>query len=277
MEKMKVFFSVTLLLFVLCSCSKKEEEPSDWSRWTSVNIRLMEDDRVKLPHNSAKQIFKELKNPNTMSMIAASTGYSKNELEDISLRFDNKELEVRIYLTGNNKEMFNIITNKIKYYAENRLGGHTKEYLVASLDNNKNENITDADLKNFLELYPDLPSTWLKKIYQETIIKNNEQVRVVYYVLIDDTIAWTNALYYRKDGSFDKFLGEQKRDAKEYESKYHDIIVKINQKAKEKMEHENISGLGSIHSFWEYKKELLKKEGIDWKSPSELNPSTHFD
>jgi hypothetical protein len=36
--------------------------------------------------------------------------------------------------------------------------------------------------------------------------------------------------------------------------------------------------LGEIHEYWRFKKEfLLRKYGIRWKDPSEMNPSIAFD
>ena len=38
------------------------------------------------------------------------------------------------------------------------------------------------------------------------------------------------------------------------------------------------SRLGEIHEVWRYKKEyLLRKYGIHWKDPSEMNPEIAFD
>lgn len=36
-------------------------------------------------------------------------------------------------------------------------------------------------------------------------------------------------------------------------------------------------GMGSCHIYFARKKELLKNEGIDWKSPAECNPYVIFD
>jgi hypothetical protein len=36
-------------------------------------------------------------------------------------------------------------------------------------------------------------------------------------------------------------------------------------------------GMGSCHVYWSIKKNLLKKRGIDWKTPSECNPYIMFD
>lgn len=37
------------------------------------------------------------------------------------------------------------------------------------------------------------------------------------------------------------------------------------------------SGMGSCHAYWNFKKKLLAKHGIDWKSPKECNPYVMFD
>ena len=42
-------------------------------------------------------------------------------------------------------------------------------------------------------------------------------------------------------------------------------------------EFENVNGMGTCHRYWWRKKELLKQNGIDWKSPSEMNPDIRFD
>jgi len=36
-------------------------------------------------------------------------------------------------------------------------------------------------------------------------------------------------------------------------------------------------GMGRCHIYWEKKKELLRRRGIDWKTPAEMNPDTLFD
>lgn len=36
-------------------------------------------------------------------------------------------------------------------------------------------------------------------------------------------------------------------------------------------------GMGTCYRVWYRKKELLKEEGIEWKSPAEMNPNIRFD
>ncbi len=35
--------------------------------------------------------------------------------------------------------------------------------------------------------------------------------------------------------------------------------------------------MGTCHRYWARKKELLRRFGIEWKSPAEMNPFTIFD
>ena len=35
--------------------------------------------------------------------------------------------------------------------------------------------------------------------------------------------------------------------------------------------------MGTCHRYWERKKELLKKEGIEQRTPAEMNPTIRFD
>lgn len=35
--------------------------------------------------------------------------------------------------------------------------------------------------------------------------------------------------------------------------------------------------IGTCHSIWFMKKRLLKKRGIEWKTPAEMNPGVLFD
>ena len=36
-------------------------------------------------------------------------------------------------------------------------------------------------------------------------------------------------------------------------------------------------GMGFCHFYWNVKKDVLRKCGIEWKSPSEMNPEIDFD
>lgn len=66
------------------------------------------------------------------------------------------------------------------------------------------------------------------------------------------------------------------RDSVEETVEYKQIEEKLEKELSEQMK--KITGLGSCHIYWSKKKRILKeKYGIDWNSPSELNPHICFD
>ncbi len=67
-----------------------------------------------------------------------------------------------------------------------------------------------------------------------------------------------------------------KHDPIEDDPKYRIILKKADKKAEK--ETKNSKGqLGHCHAFWGAKQRILAKQGIDWKSPAELNPYCKFD
>jgi hypothetical protein len=109
------------------------------------------------------------------------------------------------------------------------------------------------------------------------IPKVNEVCRWVSYVLVDGEIAWSYMLNFNADGSL-RDVSQRKNDAKEFDPKYAEVITKVNDEAHAEMKAEGTFGqFGSVHTFWSLKKENLKTKGIEWRSPSELNPNACFD
>jgi hypothetical protein len=156
---------------------------------------------------------------------------------------------------------------------------HTKEYLdaVAAGKNDVN-NISDPDLKNLLIREPELPLTWIRKIYypdvrNSYINQEGNEASYAFFILIDGDIAWHYQLCY--DNKIIKSLIEQRFDAKEFDPKYETIFQEVDQKVNEIMKRKNIKGLGSCYYYWDLKKKYLKTEGIDWKSPAELNDTCY--
>ena len=72
-----------------------------------------------------------------------------------------------------------------------------------------------------------------------------------------------------------------KYDSVELTKKYLDIESELEEKIEKEMikRHGGTNlGLGTCHSIWAIKKEILKKDyGISWKSPAELNLDILFD
>ncbi len=65
-------------------------------------------------------------------------------------------------------------------------------------------------------------------------------------------------------------------DTKEFKAIENKVDIKVSEQMKK--EGFKYPCLGGCHKFWEIKKQILKKDyGIDWLSPSELNPFVMFD
>ena len=66
------------------------------------------------------------------------------------------------------------------------------------------------------------------------------------------------------------------RDPIENDPKYKEILASVDMEIE--LELGESRPLGYCHLFWSMKKQILKdRYGIDWKSPSELNPHIDFD
>lgn len=70
-----------------------------------------------------------------------------------------------------------------------------------------------------------------------------------------------------------------KRDPIEETQEFKDALKKIQSELDkiDKELDERKMHMGSCHIYWARKKALLKAVGIDWKSPSEMNPYIMFD
>ena len=70
-----------------------------------------------------------------------------------------------------------------------------------------------------------------------------------------------------------------KRDPIEKTEKFAKVLTKIQPLLDEINTEldERGMGMGRCHIYWARKKELLKSQGIDWKTPAECNPHILFD
>ena len=138
--------------------------------------------------------------------------------------------------------------------------------------------ITDKERNDLLEVYPNISISQVIKIDEQTIGINGQETRQVNYVIIDNEIALQYPIIYLPDGSFrESPFASHKCDIKEYDPKYKTVIQEAEKAVRQRMKEKNITGIGSCYTFWEWKKEYLKKKGFKWKSPSELNPGILYD
>ena len=72
-------------------------------------------------------------------------------------------------------------------------------------------------------------------------------------------------------------LDSLKHDPQEDDPIMGPIIKKAGEEAEKLVLKNRSRGLGDCHKIWEKQKKILKQRGIDWKSPSDMNPSVMFD
>jgi len=94
-----------------------------------------------------------------------------------------------------------------------------------------------------------------------SIAKPDEEVRLVHYTVVDGDIGWEFAFFFNSDGGIFSSDSECVDAEAEREMKGNGQYGK----------------LGSVHIFWDLKKEKLKAKGIDWRSSAELNPGIIYD
>lgn len=67
------------------------------------------------------------------------------------------------------------------------------------------------------------------------------------------------------------------RDCVEVTQEYFDCLEQLHQRLEQRLQGQ-IRRHGSCYEYWSVKGELLLQEfGITWKSPAQMNPTTHFD
>jgi hypothetical protein len=132
----------------------------------------------------------------------------------------------------------------------------------------------ERDLKVAIETHPENAATFLEK--DKTAIDSNTGEEWTRYYRIKGDIAWTCTVHKDPNGNFHSLM-DQREDAKEFDPKYRKQITDAENYATACMKKEKMHGLGSCHAFWSMKKEYLRKHGINWRSPAELNPYTSFD
>ncbi len=293
-----LFFLLMAMLLILLGCHQKEE-----IKFESVtpdladNETLCEQNRqeelifpqstidfiplgtIKLSHNSSSEVVSEIQDMTILNLMCDSAGIPREILKDITIKYiGSPPYRIELYWPKDKMYGFDGLSCKIEYYVDARIKGHTKKYVLEKLttQNNK-ENISDPQLKDLLAERPELLVSWLeKKDIDETIDGTDDKFIRVMFILVDGDIAWCYTLFYSHEDVFEG-LSEERRDAKEYDSKFQDVIRKAEEEASKTMRRENITGLGSCHTFWNLKKEYLKAKGIQWKSPSELNPYSSYD
>lgn len=295
-------------LLALCCASLGQvslTKPKKWATATDLTYHSLHN--LELSNNIADIIRKELLDTNTVRLVARHAGITEAELSTIQVAPNSSREGVSLFQLGESKKTFDIMAEQLRRYVCARGEGHTRGFLLAALTNNVRPSaISDPDLRILSTNQALLPLSWLRKVESGTttnqagrvvsrttstkivngksvttvnahVPKVDEVCRWVSYVLVDGEVAWRYFVMFNADDSLN-YVRTSKCDAKEYDPNFKKIIEEVDAEVDAQMKKDgNFGKFGSVHSFWDLKKEALKKKGIPWRSPSELNPDTRYD
>lgn len=263
------------------------------------------------------RLWGELNDPKTLRLLAKAespAGETKSAkdseipgsvLSSIQVRI-GRFRQISVYTLRELPAAYAGFDDRVVAYAKGRMAGHTKEFMLAALESRRMspDKIKDADLRSIAAHREPVPVTWLKqqkvgRVYfvkaasgqvvrhwlndgETPRISPEEQVlevrRRVDYILSDGDVAWRYSAQFKPDGTLADFAEQGKSDAKDSDPQYRKVIETVESAVEAEMKKSGSFGLfGSCHTFWSLKKEKLKARGIEWRSPSELNPGTCYD
>lgn len=288
-----------------CPAQVAPEAPPSWKASAVIDIG-QDPARLNLPDNKPDLIQQELLETNTVRTIAKFAGLTDADRATIVVAPWPDTGWVTLYQVGKTNKAFDVLEKQLKNYVQAREQGHTKTFLLAAMAARPDPGrISDPGLKALAGSHAMLPLSRLRKAESGTytnkagavasrtvttktvkgkpqtnevvhIPKKDEVCRWVAYTVTDGDIGWRYLVKFKKDNSAEE-IQTTKCDAKEYDPEYRDDILEVEAEASEEMKKTGIDGgLGSIHLFWQLKKEKLKARGIDWSSPSELNPTVEY-
>jgi hypothetical protein len=300
---------VCLGFFLQCICDAQVSSPppSKWKTFAPLEGALI-GSKLKLSHNSPEKVQNELFDSNLIRLIAKSYGLSDTDIATIRVAQAAWSTNlVGIYQIGKSEKAFEIMSGQLRNYLRAREEGHTKEFLLSALTNRMElSKISDPYLRAIAKEEPLIPVHLLKKLQSGTstnkagevktrtttieiingksitnetthIPKVDEISRWAKYYLVDGEIGWEYFVRFEADGTFEGSR-EGRCDAKEFDPRFQQIIKDVEEEAHVEMKKDGSFGkLGSVHTFWNLKKEKLKAKGIEWRSPAELNPDTIYD
>jgi len=280
--------------------------PDDSQVSTMVDTDLNYD-HTDLPHNSARTIQAELRDESILHAIGLFSGLKEEDRARLYIFYDKKYKWTRLYGTSADHEPFEKLSEAVRTYVRARSEGHTKQFMLDGMAYPANAlTVTNPAIRAIIELHPYIPvdrlhlsdsGAFTKKAGEEashvTTITASNGVGVtnvnIYipqvdeswpweaYTLVDGDVGWRYFVMFRSDGTLES-VSFDKGDAKDYDPQYTDLMEEVDDLVHEKMK---IMGIyrqwGSVHSFWSMKKKELKRRGVHWRSPSELNPSTCYD
>ena len=236
--------------------------------------------RTELPGNSAGAIRAELGAPDFLTLIAAKAGLSRAQIAKITLKRAEEYDWFELKQNGTRPEIFNTLYEAVRNYVQGRERGYSAELLLSSFRRGSEQDTpADPDLRFLLQAHPELPAGAVRRLSEEfSAADGGGSNRWVRYVVADKEIAAIYVLSFGASGKLKHCDWGSDVDPKEIDQKYEAVFKDVEREIEAKMKTDGTAGqFGSCHHYWRLKKEALKARGIDWRSPSELNPNTNYD
>lgn len=226
-------------------------------------------EQVNANGNDAKTIGTELMSDEFVALLARRAGISERKVRlSLPVAEIHSGTMVSYFDTGTP-----ILLDLTKHYIEMRRGGHSKDYAMARLQAEPDLRATLPDCRAILQQDTNayLPWLWLYSF------RVDGGTNYTSYVILDGELAWSYMVTRLNDRKLVSCYFDW-CDAKEFLPEYQAAFKSVHDQVQKEMKARGEwDQFGSCHGYWFRKKELLKKQGIEWKSPAELHPNTNYD
>lgn len=219
--------------------------------------------------NDWKTVEAEVNQPDFQVLLSKAAGISQWRMGRPNIRLNNgvNSWDVEEGLRKS-------VAEALSRYLSVRAQGHSAAY---SQDVMRIGSKRNASTHTFLNDIPvddePVPESWISKVEKQY---GKEGDLMVGLRVVDGELAWSHSIFYHSDGRFNTQWSEC-FDPVILSTAYREAIGAIEERIVQEMKAEGIEGLGSVHTYWSLKKKYLSEIGIDWKSPSVLNPSISYD
>jgi len=251
----------------------------DWFDQSMIDVGI-KFRRTELPGNSVDSIRAEVGAPDFLVRIASKTGFSRDQIAKITLKFEEEYDWFELKQNGTRPEVYKALERAVRNYVQWRERGYSAEFLLSSFRKGPEQHTPeDPDLRFLLQAHPELPAGAVRRLSEEfSAADGGGSNRWVRYAVIDKEIATVYSVSFDSSGKLEHCSWGSNVDPKELNPKYEAIFKDVEREVDAKMKADGSAGqFGSCHHYWGLKKNALKARGIDWRSPSELNPDTRYD
>ncbi len=262
---------------------------------------------AKFNDNTPDMIRQELVDKEFLPKIGIKLKLPSREMAKIRFVYSSLYNSLTLEQNGAPPFVYEPVHEAVDSYVKARSAGHTRKLLMSSLINSHpSPACDDPGMRAIVDSQPWIPISALKleetgvmtnkagkEVSRTTSIssvngisvtnevadipKTDEVRKWACYILLDGDLCWQYGIQFKANGSV-AFITDSKYDSKDFDPKYKDLIAEVEKDVSDIMKKKGSSGkFGSCHLFWQLKKDKLKERGLDWHSPSEVNPYTSYD